>query len=136
MSYTGRVSGYLSVDPPLKWSQIKDSRFYVENKVVTRGTPSAVLHVDREDVETDTGVNTVLTCRVVGPFRDSPYDARSMEEDVVELVKEFTGHTFRGELVVDGDDFGGDIWRVVCDEDGVRKEQAQLLWPDGSKVEL
>lgn len=136
MSYSGRVDGYLSVKPPLKWSQIKDSRFFVENKVSSHGTPRIAMLVDREDRETDEGVNTVLTCRTVGPLRDTPYDARLMEDDVLALVREFPEHEFRGELVVDGEDFGGDVWRVVCDNEGVRKEHAQLLWPDGSKVEL
>ena len=136
MSYTGRVTGYLSVKPPMKWSQIKDSKFFIENKAVGRGTPRIAMCVDRDDRETDEGVNTVLTCRTIGPLRDTPYDARQMEDDVAELVAAFPDHAFRGELVVDSEDFGGDVWRVVSDEEGVRKEVALLLWPDGSKVEL
>jgi hypothetical protein len=38
-------------------------------------------------------------------------------------------------MVVDGE-WAGDIWRVVADENGVRKETARFQWPDGTEVQF
>lgn len=138
MSYTATVGGYLTIDPPLKWSEIRDSPFLLENQVDGTRDTDVVLHLEREEVETDEGLNTVITSKLAVPCRQA-FDCRNLDEDAGLFVKamEGIGRTVRGELIVQPRDYGdGGIWRVVVDEEGARKEMAKLQWPDGSEVEL
>lgn len=136
MSYSGSVSGVFTIDPPLPWSEIKGSRFYLDNKPDSRDDPGVVLSVERSEVETDTGISTIFTSNAVIPWRES-FDCRNLESDVKKLVAEMTeiGRTVEGVMVVDGE-WAGDIWRVVADKDGVRKEKARFMWPDGTEVQF
>lgn len=136
MSYTGSVSGVFTIDPPLSWSEIKDSRFYLDNKPDSRDDPSVVLSVERSEEETDTGISIILTSNTAIPWRES-FDCRDLEKDVKKLVAEMgeIGRTVQGVMVVDGE-WAGDIWRVVADKDGVRKEKANFMWPDGTEVQF
>lgn len=136
MSYTGSVSGVLVIDPPLKWSEIKASRFYLEDKVDMSFETAVVLAVDQADKETDEGVSVIFTSNTAIPWRES-FDCRGLERDVRALAKDLaeTGHTLHGVMTVSGD-WVTDVWRVVADENGVRKEKACFTWPDGSAVEL
>lgn len=136
MSYTGSVKGAFTISPPLKWSEIKNSRFYLDDKPDSRDDPGVVLDVERADEETDSGVSIVFTSSVAVPWRES-FDCRNLEGDVQALVVEMaeSGRTVQGQMVVSGD-WVGDIWRVVADEQGVRKEMARFQWPDGSDVKL
>lgn len=137
MSYRSLVRGALRIEPPLNWSEIRQSRFYVEGSNdfprATADLPDVVLRVEREDTETDTGLTTVLYCTTAVPYSESRYPACTTAEDVAELRDAFPGHTVTGEIVLYGDD-PGDIRRVVADENGVREERARHLWPDGTEV--
>lgn len=136
MSYTGSVSGVFTIDPPLPWSEIKNSRFYLDNKPDSRDDPSVVLSVERSEEETDTGISTIFTSNAAIPWRES-FDCRDLEKDVKKLAAEMAeiGRTVEGVMVVDGE-WAGDIWRVVADKDGVRKEMARFMWPDGTEVQF
>lgn len=137
MSYTGSVGGQFAIDPPLKWFEIRDSRFYLENKAdVSSDDPGVILLVDEETKETDEGDSTLRTSYLAIPWRES-FDCRKLDKDVKALAKylEGIGRTLRGEMVVSGE-WATDVWRVVSDEQGVRKEAAQFKWPDGTDVSL
>lgn len=135
MSYTGSVNGHFQIEPPLKWAEIKDSRFYLEDKDMSFET-AVVLAVDRDDKETDDGVSIIFTSSAAVPWRES-FDCRGLERDTKALAKDLaeTGRTLRGVMTVSGD-WATDVWRVVADGDGVRKEEARFTWPDGSEVSL
>ncbi len=139
MSYSARVDGYLEIDPPLRWAEFRESRFFVDNSV-SDDEPDVVLRMDREDIETEDGVSTVFSCKFAVPLRvGSAYDPRNLAGDCGLLFEELkkTGHTLAGELIVQPLDYGdGGIWRVVVDDEGARKETAKLQWPDGSEVQL
>ena len=136
MSYTGSVTGKFTIDPPLKWSEIKESRFYLGDKPGSRNDPGVILDVERSEIETDDGVSIVFTSSSAVPWRES-FDCRNLEQDVKELADAMTeaGRTVRGEMVVGGE-WVGDIWRVISDGAGVRKEEACFQWPDGTEVAL
>lgn len=137
MSYDSTVRGELRIDPPLKWGQIRESRFYDADGIGRPGDrqPDVLLDVEREDTETEEGIVTRLHCRRVIPYQSAPYTARTLLEDVRELYEAFPGHAVRGQLVA-YDEEPGQIWRVVADDAGVRKEWARLVWPDGTEVEF
>jgi hypothetical protein len=138
MSYIATVAGQLTLDPPLKWVEIRESMFFLENQASGMRDTDVVFHLEREEFETDEGVNTVFTCKLAIPCRET-FDCRSLDEETALFVRKMAeiGRTVRGELVVQPRDYGdGGIWRVVVDENGTRKEMAKLQWPDGSEVEL
>lgn len=136
MSYEGSVNGLFDIEPPLNWSEIKKSRFYLADKPGSRDDPGVVLGVERSEVETDDGVSILFTSKVAIPWRES-FDCRNLKQDVEALVAEMKeiGRTVKGQMVVDGE-WAGDLWRVVADENGVRKENARFLWPDGTEVSI
>ncbi|AXH66277.1 hypothetical protein SEA_SATIS_116 [Streptomyces phage Satis] len=138
MSYTATVTGFLTIEPPLKWSEIRESRFLLENQADGSRDTDVVLDLDREEVETEEGVSTIITCSMAVPCRRA-FDCRNLDEDTGLFVEEMKklGRTVRGEMVAQPRDYGdGGIWRVVVDEEGARKEMAKLQWPDGSEVQL
>lgn len=136
MSYLASVDGQFVISPPLEWFQIRESRFYLDNKgTVSRDDPGIVLLVEEEISETDKGFSTVRTCSVAVPWRES-FDCRNLEKDAtafVEAMKKID-RSVSGEMVVTSTEYAGDIWRVVIDKDGARKEEARFTWPDGSEV--
>ncbi len=139
MTQMARVGGYLKIEPPLKWSEFRESRFFIDNNI-NSDDPDVILRMDREDVETDEGVSTAFTCKIAVPLQqDGFYNPRNLVEDCDLLFEELKGlgHTLSGELIVQHRDYGeGGIWRVVVDDEGARKEMAKLQWPDGSEVQL
>lgn len=138
MSYTGHVSGSYRIDPPLKWSEIRESRFLEQNQKASKDQTDVVLLVDSEERETDDGVTQILSSNTVVPCRPA-FDCRALDEHTEMLVVAMReiGRTVTGEMLVQPHDYGdGGIWRVVVDENGVRKDMAQLTWPDGTSVEI
>jgi hypothetical protein len=78
-----------------------------------------------------------LTLSDDGRFLDADhesYKAYYLEEKVRELVANYSGYQFSGILEVYGED-NTDIWRLVIDSDGVRHEEAKVMWPDGTEAE-
>jgi Family of unknown function (DUF6205) len=132
-AYESIVSGRFTIEPPLTWSQIKNSRFNVEDG--TGKSPDIRFEVFQEETETDEGLNIRIFCRSVAPYQPSRFGAYTLVEDAAELRDAFPGHEIRGEMILCGDD-SGDIRRVVIDDTGVREEKARLLWPDGTEAIL
>lgn len=128
------VRGELRIDPPLKWSEIRKSRFLRTEEGGTEVTDLVLdVHAARQD--TDEGMNTVITCDRAVPWNTSPHDPRNLLENVRGLRAENPGHTVTGELVLYDADFLGDVRRIVSDDVGVREEKARLVWPDGTEAE-
>ena len=140
MGYQARADGFLQVEPPLEWIDIKSSEFYVENQTSPNGRyPVILLGVEETDRETRTGFTRDLTCSVAVPDSSSVVDFRHLEDDIRKLIEELeqTGRKASGQIIVQPLHYGdGGIWRVVVEGDEVRKEDARLQWPDGSEVDL
>ncbi len=138
MSYTGTVSGHYAIDPPLKWSEIRDSPFLLENQTSHSQDTDVVLKPEREEEESDTGVLITITCSSAVPCRDA-FDCRALEGETTAFMEAMKamGRMVRGVMTVQPHEYGdGGVWRVVVDGGGVRSEAARLLWPDGSTVDL
>lgn len=138
MSYLAHVEGSLAINPPLIWAEIRSSRFFDQNQKERSDQTDVVLLVNSTEVETDRGIDTILACNTAIPCRESfdCRDLRAQTESLVQAMQEI-GRTVRGEMLVQPHDYGdGGIWRVVVDEKGVKKEMAQLVWPDGTPVQL
>jgi hypothetical protein len=138
MSSTGTVNGFLTIEPPLKWSEIRESPFFVNNQSKPSEDTDVILYVEEEETETEAGRSVVITSSVAIPCRPA-FDCRALEEWTKLFVKAMKaiGRSVCGVMIVQPRDFGdGGVWRVIVDGGGVRKEDAKYMWPDGSEVEL
>jgi hypothetical protein len=128
------VRGEFHIDPPLKWVEVKNSRFLHTDQGGTEIT-DVVLQVTAEEFDDDEGVRTVITCNRVVPWTASPYDPRNLLENMEELRAECTGHTVTGQMILYDIERVGYVSRIVSDSEGVREERALLIWPDGSEAD-
>jgi hypothetical protein len=128
------VRGEFHIDPPLKWAEIKNSRFLHSDQGGTEIT-DVILQVTANEFDDDEGVRTVITCDRVVPWMASPYDPSNLLENVEDLRAECAGHTVTGQMVLYDIERLGYVGRVVSDAEGVREERARLIWPDGSEVD-
>lgn len=132
-AYDSEVTGHLTIEPPLKWSEIKDSPFYASNS--RRGTPvDLVFDVTRDESATEGGVVATISASRAIPRTSSPFGAYNLLDDIKEMVSVFgQKYVICGEFILVGED-SGDIRRIVVDSDGVREEKARFLWPNGDEV--
>ncbi len=132
MGYYTMLSGELKVDPPLKWSQIKGHpalEFW-------NGYDALRIGVDSSAEETDDGTRTIKRGTRVEPYTNYSCKAYENKKSLAQLVAEFPGHTFLGEIHGDGEETG-DYWRLYVDQERrTIMEKARMVWPDGSPVVL
>lgn len=137
MSYQATVSGFFAVSPPLNWLEIKESGFLEESQGSRFPRTSIVLNVESAETETDQGVSQIFTSNVAVPCGRA-FDCRNLDEEAENFVTAMNaiGRTVKGVMLVQPHDYGdGEVWRVVVDENGVKKEMAELKWPDGTSVD-
>lgn len=128
MGYYSSFSGSIAITPPLSWREIRDTPWIREDS-----TADFRIEVQEEIVDTDDGQMTAKRGVAVVPWQEDPYKGYNAPTTLGEIVKAFPGHEFSGEIRVEGED-AGDIWRlVICDGKPVR-ENAEVVWPDGTKA--
>lgn len=145
MSYDNRVDGEILIDPPLRWSEIRDSRYSDLAMERSGSNPSDLVFVISENVEeTDSGM--IITKETSGIRArlecGNNYDLLADLRDIVRTFAE-PGRTFSGWLVYHGDPgCGVDVRRYgveVTAPGGLPtavEEKATLRWPDGEEIEL
>lgn len=128
MGYTTHVTGEFAINPPLTYSEFKDSKFAPDN-VENSYTPSLILRVHEQMVEKDDGVflrrtATALVMREIDEYRE-----RGLVDEVQSAIDAFPGHTFTGRLDCEGDE-NTDIWRVIIRDGRAVKVTPRIVWPD------
>jgi hypothetical protein len=132
MGYLSRLVGRIQIDPPLRWSEFKDSPY----RKISQASTCVVLDEQAETVDTDDGVierrYAIGLVPRQGADRLTYYD---LEEHLAGIEAEHgLGHAFSGYLLREGDE-QGDVERYwLADEGGVRSEKAKLRWTDGTAV--
>lgn len=128
MSYTTHVRGEFAINPPLAWSEFNESKFTPDN-VEKNHTPSLILRVNEERVDTEDGVffrrtATALVMREIDEYRE-----RGLVDEVQSAIDSFPGHTFTGRLECEGEE-NTDIWRVVVRDGQAVRIEPRIVWPD------
>jgi hypothetical protein len=133
-----RLDGEITIDPPLTYQQLKESRFRSDNRGGDRDT---CLVLDEEHVEYEDafGVHTTITGRAItGRYEEAK--CYTIETELEEFSKAFPDNTFRGYLVRKGEE-QGDVARYFINQErrsrpraGVTAELAEMQWPDGTPV--
>lgn len=128
MGYLSTVDGSIVIDPPLTAAEMRG--------LAPIDFSTVQLNVIAQDEEVDEGTLTVRRGVELIPITEESYKAYMLEEDVTNAVTVLSrcgaGHHLSGCLEVSGEGTA-DIWRLTVDYDGVRKETARVVWPDGSE---
>ena len=90
-----KLRGEYRIDPPLKWSEIRNNPF-LSPKDGGTGLHPVTLRLTAENQETDDALTTIITCSAVGPLMESPFDPGNLEKAVNELRAECEGLTVTG----------------------------------------
>ncbi|GAA3807556.1 DUF6205 family protein [Streptomyces chiangmaiensis] len=128
MGYTTHVVGEFAIEPPLTWSEFKDSEFAPDN-VENSYTPSLTLRTNEQPVEKEDGVflhrtATALVMREIDEYRE-----RGLVAEVQRAIDSFPGHTFSGRLECEGEE-NTDIWRVIVRNGRAQRIEPRIVWPD------
>lgn len=131
MGYLSRLRGRISIAPPLRWSEFKDSKYRKYSKADTR----VVFEEQDETSETDDGFFERRWAIALIPASEDQLTHYGLEDDLVAFVAELgRGREFIGCLIREGEE-QGDVERYSIVDGGVRTEKAELRWPDGSVIQ-
>ncbi|MGW4670132.1 DUF6205 family protein [Streptomyces sp. NPDC004324] len=125
MGYTTRVDGEFAIEPPLTWTEFKDSEFASDHI----GAPDLVLRVTEEAIDTDDGPLLKRTATALVMREIDEYRAHNLLAQVQKAVDSFPGHTFTGRLDCEGEE-NTDLWRVVVRDGRALKIVPQIVWPE------
>ncbi|MFJ9037420.1 DUF6205 family protein [Streptomyces sp. NPDC102406] len=128
MGYTTRVTGEFAIEPPLAWSEFKDSPFS-PLPPVGDDRIELVLRVDEETVETNDGPLLRRTASALVMSEIDEYRAHGLLDIVQRAVDSFPGHTFTGRLDCEGEE-NTDLWRVVVRDGRAIRVEPRIVWPD------
>lgn len=125
-----RVTGKITIDPPLSHAEIRRAANFVPAAGHSWAERDVIIQVNVEVRTTDEGELHVTRGTAIVGYEDT-YKAYHIEEHLTELSKMFSKeHTFLGHLY--GAVETGEFWRASIDPSGARLEYAKLMWPDGT----
>lgn len=135
------VRGKITITPPLSWLEFKDSGLYHEEGL---GPPwrdeREYVHLDVTSTTVDTAegpLNRREAAAILPPEGSWPRDeGAALIHEIVALIDTTRDkHSYDGELIFFGIDTG-DISRVVIKDNRAAFEQAAVVWPDGTSLDL
>lgn len=128
MGYITHVTGEFAIEPPLTYSEFKDSP-YSPHYPAADDRLELVLRVDETTVETDDGPLLRRTASALTMVEIDEYRAHGLLDAVQKAVDSFPGHAFTGRLDCEGEE-NTDMWRVVVRDGRALKIVPQIIWPD------
>lgn len=142
MGYYSRLSGSVSISPFIGYLELKnagydlDKKNYREEIELLGGYGELYFELDTEAVDTMEGVLTRIAAVSVEVYDGDEMKAYGLVDSLMKVVADFgESHRFNGAIYVYGEE-GGDIWRVLVDDNVVKEEHPQLIWPDGQSTKL
>lgn len=133
MGYVTHADGFISIEPPLTWGQIKESPFLPEGYGFGNEDCDIALVITEVSVETDEGILVVRTAPKVQQRHAEEPRNNSIEAHLQALVDAFPGHEFTGRFNMEGED-SGDLWRVKVIGRKVRRFDPTFVWPEESEL--
>lgn len=130
MGYNSTLYGEFGIEPPLRWSEYRDSPFYGHERAQENGK-GVCLAEDVKNVDTDDGpMERRSATRVVFAW-DYPTRLYEIVDELQSLVDAHPEHEFVGEFRGQGEDFG-DIWLLRVNANRkVERILPTITWPDG-----
>lgn len=128
MGYYSRLQGEITIDPPLTWSEVKDSPFLI-------GRSSLRLQIEEQRTETHDGEQHVARWVVAIEDRYAGEGVKhyAVADELASIAQTWPDRTYSGHLVRVGEGTG-DVERYRIERGRVISEQAALVWPDGTSA--
>jgi hypothetical protein len=131
MGYITRFDGELVIDPPLTWTEIRDSEFSPDRFETNR--LDVKIRVEEVAVDTDEG----QVIRRSGVALIPAYEDEMRGYDIVEHVQRFIdtyspAHSLTGRFDCEGEETG-DLWRLEVHDGRAIRVRPRIVWPDGSE---
>ncbi len=133
MGYISYLTGEITIDPPLTNAEIRESGL-----LASKGSWLDVkLRIGEQQVETDDGTLLRRTADALIPGTEDGFKAYEFGSHLAAAVRKLDDGTrhLTGEIVRVGGD-AGDVERWIVRDGQITSEQAKLIWPDGSEVQL
>jgi hypothetical protein len=130
MSGDTRITGAITIDPPLTWAQTRDSIWLNTKRDPERDWYREVwLRVVEDLRDTDDGVIAVRTVDAIDPVPGET-NGYTLTEQVQRIVDEIgPGHAFGGYLECTWRGAPMETWRVVVRDGTVAEVHPQVFWP-------
>lgn len=122
MGYYTTLSGEMRIEPPAKWSEIKDSPCI--------DSEDRLVWIEVEETREETDEGTLLTKKGVRVITyDDSVKAYDIESEFREIAALLPGHKFVGCIEGDGEE-SGDMWRCYIRKGKVIEHKVKSMWPD------
>lgn len=135
MGYETRLEGEIVIEPPIRWSEIRESPFLEVNTLKASGrAKDIVFRVFETAVEQGDG--TLIRKEAVALVPTHRRYAGRIVEHLQEVVDAFPRHTFAGRIDAYGEDTGEsvpDVWRLKVVNRVATRFEPRLVWPDESE---
>lgn len=125
MSYQLHARGQIDIIPPLRYKQIKDSRFMPGYNMGQNVTDLKFA------IEVDEETGGPIATGIVQRYDSDPRNGRLVEE-LQELVTEYPDHEFAGRFDLEGES-SGDLRRVKIIKRVVYTFTPRLIWAPESE---
>lgn len=142
MTYDSHVSGEFEIDPPLLYSELRDSPFKFHSApavgaAATWRAPGVVLDLTVEMREQLTEDGEDVTTTYAG-VRLSPQPLNQRHpDDLVDHMQDVLNmfdscHEWKGQIEVEGDGggWGPEVWRLTVKDGTAKKIPAVLMYPE------
>lgn len=132
MSYTSYLTGEITFDPPIPWSELQDSPFICTPKR-NEWDRLVWLRMVEEPVQTDEGTLIRKQAVAIRPSEGDELRAHGLCAEVQQIVaKHGKGRTFESFILVRGEE-SPDLWRVTVQDGKAVEVVPRIVWPDGTE---
>jgi hypothetical protein len=121
VGYESHWTGEVRIEPPLTWSEIKNSR-------QSPGFEDLKLRTIEQVEDTATGQVRTVTADAVVPMTAQAFNGYSIEAELQAAVDAHPGHEFAGAIEARPLEPGGTPWRYVVQERRVIRQEPKLTW--------
>ena len=132
MSYYTSMAGRIEIEPPLSWSEIKDSKHTPDQEGRWPAYPDLVFEIEREVRDTDEGTLSIVRAVAIVPGDYETRGGAAEAELGALLAQHGTRHVFTGRIDGMGED-NEDMWRLKPIGTTAVKFKPKFVWPEGSE---
>jgi Family of unknown function (DUF6205) len=130
MGYLTRITGRISIDPPLTYAEIKASGLRTDDLCpgCEKRDTDLMIEICVSRVEDECGIRVLYTGVALLPVSSDRFKAYGVNDEFKAFIERFRNKSFSGHLEGRGED-DGDIWRLVVVAGSPRTLAPKLLWP-------
>lgn len=131
MGYGTKIRGRLTINPPLPWSAVKDSRFLPDEMLPSNSRGNCDLELIIAELPQGDAFLRVAT-GLRDRFGGESFSRHHLEERLQSFVDEHPGQYFGGRLDLEGEE-AEDVSRLKVIDGKVKRFEPKLTWPEESE---